>query len=156
MAPAARTQYSQRYWPRQKFIEYHSIRWVHSILHTLSLILKSPGFWLFLPSYAHGDFWSGIVSAGCWSNPKLAEFLPNFPNSETGTLKSGIKRVGLNSPAYWDGIKWSFDYFNSAITIIVCKGEFIDIGLNCLTIPMVNPEACRMFHVCGLPIGVPK
>jgi len=34
-----------------------------------------PGFWLFLPSFAHGDFLSGIV------------------------------RAGLNTPAYLDGIK---------------------------------------------------
>ena len=126
-----------------------------------------PGFWLFLPSFAHGDCLSGIVSAGLntpayWDGIKWifdavnsavtivlaqrkpsqsAEISPNFPHCEMGTLKSAIDSAGLNWPAYQDGIKWIFDYFNSAITIVVCKGETIEIGRNCLTIPMVKPEA---------------
>ena len=75
---------------------------------------------------------------------QIGEILPNFPHGEPGTLKSAIDSGRLNSPAYWGGIKWIFDYYDSAITIVVCKGEFIEIGRNGLTIPMVNPEAPGM------------
>jgi hypothetical protein len=46
-----------------------------------------------------------IVFAQLKPSPKSAEILPNFPHCEPGTLKSAIDSAGLNSPAYWDGIK---------------------------------------------------
>ena len=69
---------------------------------------------------------------------------PNFPHSEMGTLKSAIGSAGLNSPTYsmvLNDFLTILILFNSAITIVVCKGDVIEIGGNCLTIPMVNPEA---------------
>ena len=59
-----------------------------------------PGFWLFLPSFAHGDFLSGIVSAG------------------------------LNTPAYLDGIKLFFDAVDSAVTIVFAQRKPSQIGGN--------------------------
>jgi hypothetical protein len=56
------------------------------------------GFWLFLPSFAHGDFWLAIVT------------------------------TGLNAPAYWNGIRWIFEAINPAVTINVHAAEAIQIG----------------------------
>ncbi len=60
----------------------------------------APGFWLFLPSFTREDFWSGIVSAG------------------------------LNTPAYWDGIKLIFGMADSAVTIVFAQLKPSQIGRN--------------------------
>ncbi len=55
----------------------------------------SPRLLAVLPSFAHGDFWLVIVTSG------------------------------LNTPAYWNGIRWILEEVNPAVTIIICAAEAI-------------------------------
>ncbi len=140
---------------------------MNSILHSLSLNLKSP--------FHYGEslarfplIWDGfrcsntIVTAestaskihlipsqwGGVFNPALTIPDQKSPwaklgkNSQNpGTLKSAIKSAGLNAPAYWNGIQWIFDVVNNAVTVVFAQQESSKIGRNCLTIAMVNLAA---------------
>ena len=107
--------------------------------------------------------WVGVFNPALTIPDQKSPRVKLGKNSQNpGTLKSAMKSAGLNAPAYWNGIRWIFDAFNNAVTIVFAQQEPSEIGGNCLTIAMVCKPSrslakSRMFHdVCGLPIGAPK